>query len=113
MMFRARFDFDRAADRWATTDARSPAEVVAALRGTESRTFSVPGAPAEAPLSYLVIHAQDVYRPLGVASPTDPDNARIALEQLTSPRARRSLPPGILDGLAFAATDADWRHGTG
>ncbi|MGY1787269.1 maleylpyruvate isomerase family mycothiol-dependent enzyme [Geodermatophilus sp. SYSU D00698] len=113
MMLRAGFDFDRAADRWATTDTRTPAEVVAGLRKTEHRTFSVPGAPVEAPLSHLVIHAQDVYRPLGVPSPTDPGNARVALEQLTSPRARRSLPPGILDGLAFSATDTDWHHGEG
>ncbi|SDC75749.1 TIGR03083 family protein [Geodermatophilus telluris] len=113
MMLRARFDFDRAADRWATTDTRTPAEVVAGLRETAHRTFNVPGAPVEAPLSHLVIHAQDVYRPLGVPSPTDPENARVALEQLTSPRARRSLPPGILDGLAFSATDTDWRYGKG
>jgi uncharacterized protein (TIGR03083 family) len=113
MMLRAKFDFDRAADRWATTDTRTPAEVVADLRETQHRTFSVPGAPVEAPLSHLIIHAQDVYRPLGVPSPTDPENARIALEQLTSPRARRSLPPGILDGLAFSATDTDWRYGEG
>ncbi|MGY1635300.1 maleylpyruvate isomerase family mycothiol-dependent enzyme [Geodermatophilus sp. SYSU D00742] len=113
MMLRAKFDFDRAADRWAATDTRRPAEVVAGLRGTQHRTFSVPGAPVEAPLSHLVIHAQDVYRPLGVPSPTDPENARIALEQLTSPRARGSLPPGILDGLAFSATDIDWRFGEG
>ena len=113
LMLRARFDFDRAADRWATTDPRSPAEVVAGLRNTEHRRFSVPGAPAEAPLSHLVIHAQDVYRPLGVPSPTDPDNARIALEQLTSPRARRSLPSGILDGFTLSATDTEWRFGDG
>ena len=113
LMIRARFDFDRAADRWATTDTRSPAQVVAALRQTEHRRFAVPGAPPEAPLSHLVIHAQDVYRPLGRPSPTDPENARIVLDELTGPRARRSLPAGLLDGLAFTATDTGWRHGDG
>jgi uncharacterized protein (TIGR03083 family) len=113
LMLRSGFDFDRAADRWATTDTRTPAEVVAGLRATATRPFSVPGAPVEAPLSHLVIHAQDVYRPLGVPSPTAPENARIALEQLTSPRARRSIPPGILDGVALTATDTGWRHGEG
>jgi uncharacterized protein (TIGR03083 family) len=90
MMLRARFSFDRAADRWATTDPRSTSEVLSGLRETEHRAFAVPGAPVEAPLSHLVIHAEDVYRPLGVPSPTDPHNARIALEQLTTPRGTRA-----------------------
>ena len=113
LMARARFDFDRAADRWATSDARSPAEVLTGLRDTQRRTFSAPGGPAEAPLSHLVIHAQDVYRPLGVPSPTDPESARIVLAQLVSPRARGLVPPSRLEGLAFSATDTDWRHGEG
>lgn len=111
LMARSGFRFDRAADRWARRDRRSPAEVVPALRDTAHRRFEAgPGAPAEAPLSHLVIHAQDVYRPLGVPSPTDPDDAGIALAQLTG---RRALAPGLLDGLAYTATDTDWRHGTG
>ncbi len=113
LMLRARFDFDRAADRWARHDRRTPPELVAALRATEDMKFNVPGVPAEAPLSHLVIHAQDAYRPLDVPSPSDPENAGIALEQLLSPRARSSLVPGLVDGLAFVATDADVRHGDG
>ena len=111
LMARSGFRFDRAADRWARTDDRSPADVVSALQDTEHRTFEAgPGAPAEAPLSHLVIHAEDVYRPLGVPSPTDPEDAGIALGQLIG---RRALAPALLDGLAFTATDTDWRHGTG
>jgi len=114
LMLRARFDFDRAADRWATSDRRSPAEVVAGLRATEQRSFAAgPGAPAEAPLSHLVIHAQDVYLPLGMSSPTDPENAGIVLDQLTGPRFKGSLAPGLVDGLSFSATDAEWRIGAG
>ncbi|MGY1813958.1 maleylpyruvate isomerase family mycothiol-dependent enzyme [Blastococcus sp. SYSU D00820] len=113
LMLRARFDFDRAADRWARADRRSPEEVVAGLRATEGRRFAVPGAPPEGELSHLVIHAQDVYRPLEVPSPTDPESARIVLGQLTGPRARRALPTGVLDGRTFVATDTDWRHGEG
>ena len=111
LMVRSGLRFDRAADRWARRDPRSPEQVVAALRDTEHRRFEAgPGAPAEAPLSHLVIHAQDVYRPLGVPSPTDPEDAGIALGQLVG---RRALAPGLLDGLAFTATDTDWRYGTG
>jgi len=112
-MLRARFDFDRAADRWARGDRRTPEQLLTALRATAGARFNVPGAPPEGPLSHLVIHAQDVYRPLGVPSPTDPDNARIALGQLLGPRGRGSLVPGLVDGLTFTATDADLRHGAG
>jgi uncharacterized protein (TIGR03083 family) len=113
MMLRARFDFDRAADRWATRDTRTSRELIAALRATEHGTFGVPGAPAEAPLSHLVIHAEDVYRPLGIPSPTSPENAGIALDQLMSPRARGSLVPGLVDGLTFSATDTGAGYGEG
>lgn len=113
MMLRAKFDFDRAADRWATSDRRSPSEVLAGLRDTRHRRFSVPGAPVEAPLSHLVIHAQDVYRPLGVPSPTDPENAGVVLGQLVSPRARGLVPRGILEGVAYSATDTEWSFGDG
>jgi uncharacterized protein (TIGR03083 family) len=113
MMLRARFAFDRAADRWARADSRPPPQVIAGLRETEHRRFGVPGAGAAAPLSHLVIHAQDVYRPLGIPSPTDPDTAAVVLDELMTPRAQRALSPGLLDGLAFRATDADWRHGSG
>jgi uncharacterized protein (TIGR03083 family) len=113
LMFRARFDFDRLADRWATTDRRPPAEVVAALRATAGRRFNVPGAPVEAPLSHLMIHAEDVYRPLGVPSPADPRNAAIVLGQLTGPGGRGNFVPGLREGLALSATDTDWRSGAG
>ena len=112
-MVRARFAFDRRADRWARADIRTPQQVLVGLRATEHRAFGVPGAPAEAPLSHLVIHAQDVYRPLAVPSRTDPGTAGIVLDQLITPRARRALAPGLLDGLALRATDTDWRHGEG
>jgi hypothetical protein len=48
-----------------------------------------------------------------VPSPTDPENVGIALDQLTGPRARSSLPPGLLGGLTFSATDTAWTHGEG
>lgn len=72
----------------------------------------MPGAPPEAPLSHLLIHAQDIHRPLGLTSPTDPESARVALEQLTT-RGRGTIPAGLLDGTSLAATDTAWTHGEG
>ena len=63
-MVAARFSFDTVADRVATRDGRSNQDLVVALRATPDRKFNVPGAPKEAPLSHVVIHSEDVYRPL-------------------------------------------------
>ncbi|MFC5947789.1 maleylpyruvate isomerase family mycothiol-dependent enzyme [Pseudonocardia lutea] len=112
-MAAARFDFDRLADRWATGDARPHAEVTAALGATPRRPFRVPGAPPEAPLSHLVIHAEDVYRPLGLPHGPSPAAAATVLDQLTGPRARGLVPSGLLAGLTFTTTDADWSLGAG
>ena len=109
----AGFRFDTVADRWARRDPRSPREVVQALRATASGRFAVPGAPPEAPLSHLVTHLGDVYRPLGVPERCSSRSAEVVLDQLTGPRSRRSLPPGLLDGVALSATDADWDLGAG
>ena len=113
LLVRARFSFDRLADRFATTDRRTPAELLAALRATEHRVFNVPGAPVEAPLSHLVIHAEDVYRPLGIPSPADVADATVVLDQLTGPGGRGTFVPGLREGLALSATDTDWRSGEG
>lgn len=109
----ARFSFDAMADDWARRDPRSHREILDALRATAHGSFRVPGAPAEAPLSHLVIHLEDIYRPLGITSRTSPRSAEVVLHQMTGPRFRRSLPPGLLDGLALSATDADWTSGGG
>jgi uncharacterized protein (TIGR03083 family) len=113
LLVRARFSFDRLADRFATTDRRTPAEVLAGLRATERRVFNVPGAPVEAPLSHLVCHAEDVYRPLAIPSPTDLTNVAIVLDELTRPGGPANFVPGLRDGLALSATDTEWRSGEG
>jgi uncharacterized protein (TIGR03083 family) len=112
-MAAGRFDFDRVADRWATRYPGSNEELVGALRRTASQRFNVPGAPPAAPLSHLVIHQEDIRRPLGVRHRTDPRSANSTLDQLTSPHARGSLNRGLLDGLAYVSSDTGWRFGDG
>jgi hypothetical protein len=40
-------------------------------------------------------------------------SAVIVLDQQTGPRFRKSLPAGLLNGLAYTATDTDWTLGEG
>lgn len=112
-MAAAGFRFDKMADRWARVDSRPNGQILEALRATGQGRFRIPGAPPEAPLCHLVIHAQDIYRPLGIDHTIDRQSANLVLEQLTSPRARRSLKPGLLEGLSFTAHDSGWKYGTG
>jgi uncharacterized protein (TIGR03083 family) len=112
-MAAAGFKFDKMAYRWATGDARPNGDILDALRDTVDGRFRIPGAPPEAPLCHLVIHAEDIYRPLGIDHTINQQSANIVLEQLTTPEARRSLKPGLLDGLAFSAHDTGWSYGVG
>lgn len=112
-MAAAGFNFDKMADRWATEDTRTHEQILEALRLTNQAPFHVPGAPPEAPLSHLVIHAEDIYQPLGIKHTINPQSANIVLNQLTTARARRSLKPGMFEGLAFSARDSGWSYGTG
>jgi len=112
-MVRRRFAFDRVAYDWAVRDRRSAHQLIEALRRTADRKFNVPGAPAEAPLSHLVCHSEDIYRPLDVRREVRPASLNRTLDQLTSPRARGLRSPGLLDGIALATDDTGWTYGDG
>lgn len=112
-MVRNRFAFDQVADEWVRRDRRSNRELLEALRRTTDLKFNVPAAPVAAPLSHLVIHSEDIYRPLEVSRASSARSADLTLDQLTSPRARGSLRPGLLDGVSLVATDTGWTYGTG
>lgn len=112
-MLRYRGSFDRVADDWVERDLRTPAELTAALQRTASARFDVPGSAIEAPLSHLVIHSEDVYRPLGHARRHDARSLVLVLDHLTSPEVRGAMLPGLLDGISLRATDVDWNGGAG
>ena len=112
LMVPARFSFDRMAHGWAVRDRRGPAELLDVLATLPGRAFNVPGAPPEAPLSHLVMHAEDVHRPLRSGAHAGPEAADTTLDQLTG-RMQGLLGAGALDGLALASSDTPWRHGDG
>lgn len=106
-MLRSKGSFDRVANDWVERDRRTPGELVAAMKRTATVRFNVPGSPLEAPLSHLLIHSEDIYRPLGHARRHDPRSLTLALDQLLArgPRsdaarpARRDQPEGDGHGL--------------
>ncbi|MBI4883771.1 MAG: maleylpyruvate isomerase family mycothiol-dependent enzyme [Actinobacteria bacterium] len=108
------FDFNRLSSTWAINEQRPNAELVGVLRANAENRFTPPGFGAEAPLTDVVTHGQDIRRPLGLPTAVAPAHAIVALDLLVSKKATRAfVKKGLLDGLAVAATDADWSHGSG
>jgi uncharacterized protein (TIGR03083 family) len=114
-MIGARGDFDRANDRLSRRVAERPvAALSAGLRAKAGSAFHAPGFPLESALADLLIHGQDVRRPLGLVRDFDPDTQRTVLDFLMSAKARGSfVPKGRVDGVRLHATDLDWTHGDG
>jgi uncharacterized protein (TIGR03083 family) len=114
-MLRCGGNFNRANVALTARIAQQPAsEIAAQLRQRATSRFTPPRHDASAPLSEILIHGQDVRRPLGITREIDPHRLRVSLDMLMSPRARLGfVPKGRLDGLRLHATDFDWSAGSG
>jgi uncharacterized protein (TIGR03083 family) len=109
-----RFDLNKVSDHWARDEQRSNAELAAALRSYDNDRFTPPGLGPEAPLTDIVVHTQDMCRPLHIDRAVPADRAEVVLDFLVSPKATRGfIPKGLTDGLQITATDTGWRHGSG
>ena len=63
-------------------------------------------------LGEIVVHSDDIRRPLGLPNDVDREALIACLEMYKS----ASFPIGTkkrIDGLRLVATDVDWTHGTG
>lgn len=111
-LVRARFSFDRYADRDARAVAGSmtDAELVALLRDNIRHPWRPPGGGQVGALSHDVIHGLDITEPLGLPGPPAA-RAALVLRNAT-PRAMRYFRVD-LDGTRLVATDADVTIGDG
>jgi uncharacterized protein (TIGR03083 family) len=114
-MLKARGDFDVANDRLSRAVAQRPvADLVAGLRAKAGSKFHAPGFPLESALADLLIHGQDVRRPLRLARDFDPISLHRVLDFLITPKALGAfVPKGRLSGVRLEADDLGWRHGDG
>jgi uncharacterized protein (TIGR03083 family) len=108
----ARFDFDLHNDRrLAEYRGATPAETLERFRGIVTSTASAPG-PTTAMLGEVVVHAQDIRRPLGlVRMPT-----LEAVTEVASFYARRNFAVAsrtAIEGLRVEATDGPFAAGSG
>ncbi len=107
--------FNKANRKIALSEAadRSTSDIVEELRANAEDRFTPPGLGPEAPLADIVMHGQDIRRPLGVEREIPEQIATAILDLLVSKKGKFARPQGGLEGLSFEATDIDWSSGSG
>lgn len=114
---RHRGDFNRYAQEWAMSTARSQstASLASTLRDRADSRFTPPGLDAHAPLTDIVVHTLDMRVPLGMPGdgPAPEASNRILDFLMTKMATRGFLPKDRLPGLSFRSTDTGWSAGSG
>jgi len=112
-MLRARGDFHRMTERTARRHAArySSARLVHRLRQTAGSTRRMPGSASLDPLVDILVHGQDIARPLAARRPIGGRPAVTALTFVADSEFYRA--PARLSGVRLVADDLDWTHGSG
>ncbi len=113
-VLRARGDFERADAAFAREHAArfTPSELLVQLRETADLDRRLGLSSAWDPLVDVLVHSQDIARPLGRELPTPPELAVPALRHVWS-NVFYGHPDRRLRGLRLVATDIDWTAGRG
>ncbi len=109
------FDFNKVSDKVSRERGATiaPTDLTADLRANAKHHFTPPGNGPIAPLTDLIVHGQDIRRPLGRERTIPEDRGRAVLDFLTTGRTFGFVPRGRLKGLRLEATDLDWSWGGG
>lgn len=109
---RAGFRYDKVVHDTAVRSPLTHAEIVATLRGFVGSRRRVAFITDLDPLIDILVHNQDICRPLGIDHPMPPDAAAAAADRvLSTPRPiRRWNSP---QQVRLIATDVDWAYGRG
>ncbi len=110
---RARGDFDRMAVDLAAqrSAAYSSGELVTQLRESAGSARRFPGSTPRDPLMDLVVHGQDIARPLGRRHVSPPDVVADCLAYVAANRFMGG--PRRLAGVRLVSTDTGWTLGDG
>jgi len=110
---RARGSFDRMEVNLAASRAsrHSNAELVAQLRKSAGSQRRTPGSTPMDPLMDIVIHSQDVARPLGLTYTSRPEVVAASLAYVASNKFMGG--PRRLAGVRAVSTDTGWSLGEG
>jgi uncharacterized protein (TIGR03083 family) len=109
---KAKFNFDKFAnDQIAKHRGADPAATLDEFRGLQNSTSAPPG-PKTSWLGEVVVHGEDLRRPLGISHTYPPDAVRQAIDFYKGSNMLLGSKNRVA-GLALSATDDDWQHGEG
>ena len=109
---RAGFRYDALIKDTALSSPLTHEEIVATLRGFVGSRHRVAFITDLEPLIDILVHTQDICRPLGIDHPMPPEAAAAAADRvLSTPRPIRLWQPP--HGVRMIATDVDWAYGAG
>ncbi len=103
-------------NRWVAVDGhvrgeQDPVVVLQALRNAAARRRATPGARQVTGLAHVLIHGQDICRPLGITRHLHEAHLISVADFVTTSfifRAKKRIA-----GFTLTATDMDWSHGHG
>ena len=106
------FNFQRfTGKRIAAESAGGPAATLAAFRAVETATSAPPG-PKTSWLGEVLVHGEDIRRPLGIAHEY-PTSSVTAVTEFYAGSNVLIGGKRRVEGLTLEATDATWSHGSG
>lgn len=113
-MLKARGSFDVANSAITRKLAgRGVAQTVADLRDQAEHRFTPPGAGPEAPLTDLIVHSQEMFRPLGIDHGFESERLAVPLTTAVSAQSKKLMGGPDTHGVRLVADDMEWELGSG
>jgi uncharacterized protein (TIGR03083 family) len=113
MVIRARFDINRAILEDGQRRGRAPvADILEQFERFEGARTVPPTTTPYEPLVDILVHTQDMFRPLGIEHAMPADAAVAALDRVLGKHDKLFAAHG-LDSVHVVATDVDWSRGSG
>jgi uncharacterized protein (TIGR03083 family) len=108
----AGFDFAKFSNRRIAMHlGATPADTMAGFKAVENSTSAPPG-PKTTWLGEVIVHGEDIRRPLGIAHDYDPEVLKQVADFYKGSNTLIGSKSRIA-GLRLVATDTDWSHGEG
>lgn len=109
----AGFNFDRLNQKGVDRERKNdPADTLEAFRLVSDRTTSAP-APLASRLVEIIVHGEDIRRPLGIAREYPVEAIIEALNYQVATSGSMGGSKNRVAGLHLVATDTEWSHGSG